>query len=65
MVKEDVPTGPARIPVFVVSDEQPETIPTKDKGITIMGETKTIQKFIQKDYVDELQLQLIPILLGD
>lgn len=84
--KENGPTGQARLPVFVISDDQPDNIPpngvytfVKDidsalemakniaqgKHITIMGGAKTIQKFMEKNYIDEIQLQLIPILLGD
>lgn len=35
-----------------------------NKGITIMGGAKTIQKFINKGYVDEIHIQLVPVLLG-
>lgn len=79
------PTGEARIPVFVISDNQPDTIfqdevytfvkdidtalamakfAVGNKGITIMGGAKTIQKFINKGYVDEIHIQLVPVLLG-
>ena len=29
-----------------------------------MGVAKTIQKFLNKNYIDEIQIQLIPIILG-
>jgi len=79
------PTGEARIPVFVISYNQPDTIlqdgvytfvkdidtalvmaksAAGNKGISIMGGAKTIQKFINKGYVDEIHIQLVPVLLG-
>lgn len=36
----------------------------RGKGITVMGGAKTIQKFLNKDYIDEIHIQLIPMLLG-
>ena len=83
--KENGPTGEARLPVFIISDDQPNnTEPNgvytfvkdietalekaesvaKGKNVTIMGGAKTIQKFLEKDYINEIHIQLIPILLG-
>ncbi|OAH59281.1 hypothetical protein AWH48_16220 [Domibacillus aminovorans] len=83
--KENGPTGEARLPVFVISDDQPNNIEpngvytfvkdietalekaenvAKGKNITIMGGAKTIQKFLRKDYINEIHIQLIPILLS-
>lgn len=83
--KENGPTGEARIPVFVISEDQPNSIEpngvytfvkdiesalemakkaAKDKNVTIMGGAKTIQKFLRKDYIDEIHIQLIPLLMG-
>lgn len=83
--KENGPTGEARLPVIVISDEQPDSIlpngvyifvkdenaafemakkAAQGKDISVMGGAKTIQKFLNKDYIDEIQIQLIPIILG-
>lgn len=83
--KENGPTGEARMPVIVISDDQPDHIipngvytfvkdedialeiskkAAQGKDISVMGGAKTIQKFLNKDYIDEIHIQLIPILLG-
>lgn len=83
--KEDGPTGPARLPVFVISDNESDTLIkngvytfVKDidtayemakaasfgKDISVMGGAKTIQRFLNKKYIDEIHIQLIPIILG-
>src|SRR5699024_5698497 len=83
--KENGPTGEVRLPVIVISDNQPDPIiqnsvytfiksedlaleVAKDlaqgRDITVMGGAKTIQKFLEKDYINEIHIQLIPILLG-
>ncbi|MBP7101315.1 MAG: dihydrofolate reductase family protein [Leptotrichiaceae bacterium] len=83
--KENGPTGEARIPVIVISDEEPDNIlpcavytfvkdedaafetakkVAQGKDISVMGGAKTIQKFLNKNYIDEIQIQLIPIILG-
>lgn len=83
--KENGPTGEARLPVFVISTEEPNTQPengvytfvkdeklalemakedAKGKDISVMGGAKTIQKFLNRGYIDEIQIQLVPIILG-
>lgn len=83
--KENGPTGEARLPVIVISGDQPDSIipngvytfikdvdtafemakkAAQGKDISVMGGAKTIQKFLNKGYIDEIQIQLIPILLG-
>lgn len=32
--------------------------PLYNKDISVMGEAKTIQKFLNKDYIDEIQIKL-------
>jgi dihydrofolate reductase len=83
--KENGPTAEARLPVFVISDGQPDSIipngvytfvkdedtalemakkAAQGKDISVMGGAKTIQKFLRKDYIDVIHIQLVPILLG-
>lgn len=83
--QENGPTGEARIPVFVISNEEPESIIPNgvytfvkdedialemakkiavDKDVSVMGGAKTIQKFLNQGYIDEIQIQLIPTILG-
>lgn len=83
--KENGPTGEARLPVFVISTEEPDNQlangvytfvkdenialemakkAAKGKDISVMGGAKTIQKFLNRGFIDEIQLQLIPIILG-
>jgi dihydrofolate reductase len=81
----DGPTGPARVPVFVVSHNEPQEVPENgvytfvngidaavaqakatagDKDISVMGGANIAQQFIKAGLVDEIQIQLVPVLLG-
>lgn len=83
--KENGPTGPKKLPVIVISSNEPDTTTensvytfAKDadtayemaktlslgKDISVMGGAKTIQEFLNKGYIDEIQLQLIPVIFG-
>lgn len=82
----DGPTGPARVPVVVVSHSAPKDMLENgvytfvngieatlakaktiagDKAISIMGGADIAQQFINAGLVDDIQIQLVPVLLGD
>jgi dihydrofolate reductase len=81
----DGPTGPARLPVFVVSHSTPDNVPeggvysfvdgieaalarakaaAGGKGVTVMGGASMAQQYLKSGLLDEIQIHLMPVLLG-
>jgi dihydrofolate reductase len=81
----DGPTGPARVPVFVLSHSTPDQSPQNsvytfvdgidralaaartaagDKVISVMGGASVAQQFLRAGLIDQIQLHVVPVLLG-
>lgn len=80
------PTGPARVPVFVLSHSKPSQMPENgvytfvdgidrtlaaakaaagDKVVSVMGGANIAQQFLRAGLIDEIQLHVVPVLLGN
>jgi dihydrofolate reductase len=81
----DGPTGPARVPVFVLSHSTPDQSPENgvysfvdgidrtlaaartaagDNVISVMGGASVAQQFLRAGLLDQIQLHVVPVLLG-